>query len=352
MTRSSITRRDALKAMGGLTIAATGAAAGLPARAQTRALSATTYFGAWETAHRGILVPAFQKATGVQQVNLVPSLAVDTVSRVVASKNNPPFDAIILDEGPYLAALNQDIFEKVPALPNLKDVPKRFIDPRGLGVFVSAQILGICYNTERVKNPPKTWNDFLRPEYKGRIGLVGLGSTLGIAWMTELARVNGGNDDNLEPAFAWLKKVLPNVGAVAANPGALATMLAQGQIDITCHYNNNTGDLQAKGVPVRLVAPDSGYTMIRSTMHIVKNSKNVDLAAEYLNQSISPTVQAQMAAPPNLLVPTNSRTPFPKELQEYAKDMSVIEKMNTVDWAVVNPRRQEYIDRFNREVKV
>jgi hypothetical protein len=31
--------------------------------------------------------------------------------------------------------------------------------------------------------------------------------------------------------------------------------------------------------------------------------------------------------------------------------MSVIEKMNTVDRAVVNPRRQEYIDRFNREVK-
>lgn len=38
-------------------------------------------------------------------------------------------------------------------------------------------------------------------------------------------------------------------------------------------------------------------------------------------------------------------------LQEYAKDMAAIENMNTVDWAVVNPRRQEYIDRFNREVK-
>ena len=52
----------------------------------------------------------------------------------------------------------------MPALPNLKDIPKRFVDPRGLGVFVSAQILGITCNTERVKNPPKSWNDLLRPE--------------------------------------------------------------------------------------------------------------------------------------------------------------------------------------------
>lgn len=343
-------RRHALKGVAALAAAGASGGVGL-SFGQTRSLSATTYFGAWETAHRGILVPAFQKASGVKQVNLVPSLAVDTVSRIVASPKKPPFDAIILDEGPYIAALSNDIFEKVPALPNLKDIPKRFVDPRGLGVFVSAQILGITYNTERVKNPPKSWNDLLRPEYKGRIGLVGLGSTLGIAWMTELARVNGGGDDNLEPAFAWMKKVMPNVGAVAANPGALATMLAQGQIDITCHYNNNTGDLQAKGVPVKLIAPDSGFTMIRSTMHIVKNSPNADLAAEYLNQAISPSVQAQMAEAPNYLVPTNSRAPFSKGLQEYAKDMSVIEKMNTVDWAVVNPRRQEYIDRFNREVK-
>ncbi len=142
--------------------------------------------------------------------------------------------------------------------------------------------------------------------------------------------------------------MLPNVEAVAANPGALATMLAQGQIDITCHYNS---DLQSKGVPARLVAPDSGFTMIRSTMHIVKNMHHADLAAEYLNQAISPSVQAQMAEAPNFLVPTNSRAPFSKGLQEYAKDMTVIEKMNTVDWAVVNTRRQEYIDRFNREVK-
>jgi putative spermidine/putrescine transport system substrate-binding protein len=35
----------------------------------------------------------------------------------------------------------------------------------------------------------------------------------------------------------------------------------------------------------------------------------------------------------------------------YAPDMKAVEAMNSVDWAKLNPRRAEYIDRFNREVK-
>ena len=134
----------------------------------------------------------------------------------IASKANPPYDVIILDEGPYLAALQHDIFEKVPAnkVPNLASIPKKFVDPRGLGVFCSGQIIGIAYNTEKIKNPPKNWNELLDPKYKGRVGLASMGSTLISVWMAEIARLNGGNEENIEPVFAWLKKLLPNVGAI------------------------------------------------------------------------------------------------------------------------------------------
>ena len=348
--RPDFRRRRALAGLASL-----GAAGLVPsvALAQSKAIAATTYPGAWEEAHRSILVAAYRKQTGAN-VNLVASLAVDTVSKIVASKANPPYDAIILDEGPYLNALQHDIFEKIPAasMPNLKDVPAKFVDPRGLGVFCSGQIIGIAYNTEKVKNPPKAWNDLLKPEYKGRVGLASMGSTLVSAWMAEIARLNGGSEENMEPAFVWLKKLLPNVGAVAANPGALATLFQQGQIDVSVHYNNNVGDMQAKGVPIALTRPDTGWILIRSSMHIVKNSKNVDLAAAYLNASISPEVQARMGDAPYILVPTNSKVALSKPLQFYAKDFAELDKMNTVDWAKLNPRRPEYIDRFNREIKV
>ena len=346
-------RRKVLKGIAALGAAGMTQGIGV-AFGQSRSIAATTYPGAWEEAHRSILVPAFRKATNNANVNLVASLAVDTVSKIAAAKNNPPYDTIILDEGPYLAALSQDIFEKIPAdkLPNLKDIPQHFIDPHGLGVFCSGQIIGIAYNTDKIKVPPKSWNDLLKPEYKGRVGLTGMGTTLGAVWMAEMARLNGGSESNLDPAFAWLKKLMPNVGAVAASPGSLATLFQQGQIDISMHYNNNVGDMQAKGVPIALAQPDTNWILIRSSMHIVKNSKNVDLAAAYINASISPEVQAKMGDAPYILVPTNSKVPLSKPLQYYAKDAAALGKMNTIDWLKFNPRRPEYIDRYNREVKV
>jgi putative spermidine/putrescine transport system substrate-binding protein len=348
----SLSRRTLLQAVAGLGASQLPLHASL-AHAQSKTISATTYPGAWETAHRNILMPAFAKATG-GSTTLVSSLAVDTVSKLAASKANPPFDVVILDEGPYLAALQQDLFEKIPVdkMPNLKDVPSKLVDPRGLGVFVSGQIIGIAYNTEKIKNPPKNWNDLLKPEYKGRVGLAGMGSTLMSAWMVEIARLNGGSEENMEPAFQFVKKLLPNVSAVANSPGALATLFQQGQIDISVHYNNNVGDLQAKGVPVALAKPDTGWVHIKSVMHIVKNTKNPDLAAAYINAALSPEVQTKMAEEPFFIAPVSSKAKFSRGLQAYAKDVSDIEAMNGVDWAKLNPRRAEYIDRFNREVKV
>jgi putative spermidine/putrescine transport system substrate-binding protein len=349
---SFLSRRALLQGAAALGATQLATQSGL-ALAQSKSISATTYPGAWESAHRSILLPSFAKATGAS-TNLVPSLAVDTVSKIVAAKANPPYDVIILDEGPYLAALSQDIFAPIPVakMPYLKDVPAKLVDPRGLGVFVSGQIIGIAYNTEKIKTPPKSWNDLLKPEYKGRVGLSGMGSTLMSAWMVEIARLNGGGEENMEPAFQFMKKLLPNVSAVASSPGALATLFQQGQIDISVHYNNNVGDLQSKGVPVALARPDSGWIYIRSVMHIVKNGKNPELAAAYINAALSPEVQTRMADEPYLLAPVSSKATFSKGLQAYARNTADLEAMNGVDWAKLNPRRAEYIDRFNREIRV
>jgi putative spermidine/putrescine transport system substrate-binding protein len=351
MSHPSMHRRTFLQAG-----AATAATLGFPGAvlAQSRSISATTYPGAWESAHRQILLPAFNRASSGASTNLVASLAVDTVSKIIAAKANPPFDVIILDEGPYLAALQHDIFERIPTerLPHLKDIPAKFIDPRGLGVFVSGQIIGIAYNTDKIKTPPRNWNDLLKPEFKGRVGLAGMGSTLMSAWMVEMARLNGGSEENMDPAFQFVRRLLPNVSAVASNPGSLATLFQQGQIDISVHYNNNVGDLQSKGVPIALARPDTGWIHIKSSMHIVKNSRNPELAAAYINAAISPEVQTQMAEEPYMLAPTNARAKFSKALSSVATDSKALEAMNTVDWSKLNPRRPEYIDRFNREIRV
>jgi putative spermidine/putrescine transport system substrate-binding protein len=349
---TSPSRRLLLKSAAALGVTHLAGHAGLALAQGKKTISATTFPGAWESAHRSILLPAFAKSAGAS-TDLVASLPIDTVSKMRASKGNPPFDVVILDEGPYLDALQYDIFEKISVdkIPNMKDVPLKFIDPRGMGVFVSGQIIGIAYNNEKIKTPPRSWNDLLKPEYKGRVGLAGLGSTLMMAWMVEIARLNGGSEENMDPAFEFVKKLLPNVGAIPASPGALATLFQQDQIDISIHYNNNVGDLQGKGVPVALAKPDTGYVHIKSSMHIAKNTKNPELAAAYINAALSPEVQTKMADDPYFIVPISNKASFSKGLMAYARDMKAVEAMSRVDWAKLNPRRAEYIDRFNRLIK-
>jgi putative spermidine/putrescine transport system substrate-binding protein len=343
-------RRSLLKAAGA---GAALAVAGLrPARA-AGSIVAATFPGAWETAHRTFLVPAFRKATGAN-VNLVAEMPLDIVAKTLMSRNNPAYDVFAADEGSFAIANQQGLVEAVPVerIPNLKYLSPRFVDPSGLAAYVSAQVVGIAYNTEKIKTPPASWNDLLKPEFKGRVGVVGFGSSIGPVWLTEVARLRGGDELDMEPAFQFLKELLPNIGAVAPSPGALATLIQQGQVDICAHYSNNVGDLQAKGVPVALARPDTGWGIVRTTMHVVKNTKESALAAAYINAALDAGVQAQLADAPYYLAPTNTKVPYTKGLQQYAHDANELENFKTIDWIKFAGVRQGYIDRFNREVKV
>lgn len=345
MTGFHLGRRTAI------TLAA--AAAFRPAfAAEPQELTATTFPGAWEESHRRFLLPAFQKATGVQAV-LSASQAVDSVTKLNAAQANPPFDVVLMDEGPYLQGVELGLFRPivVAKAPNLASLPVRFVPPGAMGAYVSAQVFGIVTNSDTVKTPPASYEDFLLPAYKGRVGLVGLDSTLGTVWMVALAKMLGGDEDHMDPAFDFIAKLLPNVGAVAANPGALGTLFQSGQIDVACHYLNNVESLKEKGVPLALSKPASGWGLVRSLMCVTKNTKAPDLASAYINTALSVPVQTAMAGAPYYIAPTNTTVPFGSEMAKIAPNAGTMDTFVQTDWSKINPRRAEYIDRFNRLVK-
>lgn len=314
---------------------------------------ATTYPGTWETAHRQFLLPAFKKASG-EDVALQPVLALDAIAKITASRNNPPFDVIILDEGPYLAARESGIFAPLAKdkIPNFVDLPEQFIDPNGTGAFISAQVLGITYNPDRIQTPPSSWADLWKPEYKGRVGITGLGSSLGSAWLVEIAKMHGGSEKNLEPGFKAIADLLPNLGAIAANPGALATLFQQGQIDISFNYLNGILPLAERGVPIAFARPDTGYVLVRNSMHVVKGTQNYEAACKYVDAALSAQVQGAMAGSPNYLAPTNRNVGFGAELKKIAANNAELAKLTVTDWATLNPQRSALIDRFNKEVRI
>ena len=296
-----------------LTLGAMKAFPGL-SYAQARPLVFATFTGSWEEAHKAVLVPAFRKANADASIVLDPMLSVDQIAKVNAARANPPIDVMLHDPGPALVAIGQDIVEPFPVEKSTyyKDLIAEAQEPMGPAPFF--QVVGLTYNPDTIKTPPTSWADLWKPEFKGKVGITNLNSTLGTGWLVEIAKMHGGSEANIDPGFKALEALKPNLAAVAANPGALATLFQQGQIDISPGNFNAIQILKARGVPVEFVAPKEGAIAFKTTIHVVKNSPNKELAFKLIEASLSPEVQTTLMNSPYLIVPTNSKVPMGGEI--------------------------------------
>src|SRR5207244_5007842 len=137
---------------------------------------------------------------------------------------------------------------------------------------------------------------------------------LGSGWSVEIGKMHGSSEANADRTFQALEALKPNRAAVAVNPGALATLFQQGQIDISPGNFNAIQILKARGIPVEFVAPKEGAIAFKTTIHVVKNSPNKELAFKLIEASLSPEVQTTLMNSPYLIVPTNSKVAMSGEI--------------------------------------
>ena len=320
--------------------------------AQSKTLVAATFPGTWNEAHREFLAPAFTRRTGASVTQSI-LLGNDQLSRLAAAKGGkPPFDVALFDSPQVLDAAKQGLIVEYPASksPNYKDLLPEFQDK--WGPRISMQIIGIGYNPQKVKTAPTSWDVLWDPQYKGRVGLTALNSQLGIAFLAEINRLRGGNEENFEPAFKALREMLPNVGAIGANLGAYATLWQQEQIDIAPYNFNFVQTLKGKGVPVELSIPTTGPVGWYTSMHVVANAAEGDLAVQYIDTHLDPAVQSAMAKPPYDVIATNSKVPLEGPITKIAKSYAELARIRSFDWEKLNPQRSALIERFNREIKL
>jgi putative spermidine/putrescine transport system substrate-binding protein len=346
---SQITRRHLLRRAGAL-----GLAMGAPrlAFAQSKTLVAATFPGTWSEADRNVILPAFKAKTGATVTQSV-ILATDQISRLVAAKGNqPPFDVAFFDAPQVIDAVTQGLIVEYPVAksPNFKELLPGAQDK--WGPKITMQVIGIGYNPNKITTPPTSWDDLLDLKYKGRVGLTALNSQLGIAFLVELNRLKGGTDDNFDPAFKFLAQLLPNVGAIGANLGAYATLWQQEQIDIAPYNFNFVQTLKAKDVPVELAIPASGPVGWSTSLHLVANAAEPDLAVQYIDLHLDAAIQSQLMKSPYDAIPTNANVKLDGAITKaLAKSQDDLAKIRTIDWEKINPQRGALIDRFNREIK-
>jgi iron(III) transport system substrate-binding protein len=180
-------------------------------------------------------------------------------------------------------------------------------DPDGHYFVTSAGLIGIGYNTAKVKeaDAPKNWSDLLDPKWNNNVALghPGFSGYVG-TWALTLRNQYG---------WDFFDKLAKNNPRVGRSINDTVTMLNAGESAIAGSGPAGTLlDSLKKGNPLALVYPTDGSVLIIAPSSIMKGSKHLNAArlfmeflmsegasriwVEHFNESIRPEVSASEGA--------------------------------------------------------
>jgi len=151
------------------------------------------------------------------------------------------------------------------------------------------QTLGwsIAYNTDLVKNPPKSWMDLTKPEYNNKqIGQV-VGPSGGTTWTRTMFERQVLGDDY------WKKQAAVGV-ALYPSGAPLSDSLVRGEVSIAPLLYNVIFTKKKDGAPVEIFFPPEGVPMNMYGAGITKTAANPNAAKLFLDWALSPEAQAFM----------------------------------------------------------
>jgi len=276
------------------------------------------------------------------------------VSKSMTQCGNPAFtvsaqadsDAILLAEGGCLQGYDLD------RIPNYKDiVPTAKLGGRkGMDAFwASFQV--ICFTliwNSKQASKPESFKELWSEKYKGRVGIPAYG-WYGMWWLHAVNKVFGGNEDNITPGMqAAAELVKKNNAVIIENVDQGMKAFAREEVVIAPFWNGRALTLKRDGVPVE-IAYVPGSIQLGSGFVMLKGTKFQNEANEFINNSLDPAMQIEMSRRTGY-PPSNRLAKLPADMAHYAIPESDLKNMVALDFDKVNARRQEYLDRWNKEV--
>jgi putative spermidine/putrescine transport system substrate-binding protein len=288
--KTGTTRRQFLELVacgsaGGLLAAKTAhpAAAGAAAN-----IVAPSFAGVWVDGLKASVVPCYKAKTG-GEVEIVVGTPTDFVQKVMATRDRPALDVMIGPDSEVFYGMQLGIIEKLnPAkIPNLEGILPIFKDPyEGYAFGFDGGRDGLTCNTNRIKNPPKSWVEFTERVAKGEFGRAvmypHLTSTDGLAITWIVNRELGGSLTDLSPFLKRMKAMKPYIVKFWTSTAEPGTALIRGEVDIAAWTDGRTFGVQAAGHKhLEFFLPAPGSPALTICFMKVKNGS--DYAWDYLN---------------------------------------------------------------------
>lgn len=212
--------------------------------------------------YKGIL-QSFADNYGITPVVANPDASSADELTAIATLAGQPSKPDSVDIGPSF--LEQFVTEGNSApyqTTNWSEIPDNLKDPAGNWVGSYYGIMSIASNSTLVTNPPKSFADLLKPEYKGMVTLNGDPREAGAAFAAVVAAslANGGSYEDLTPGidfFAELKKS-GNLQTVDVTPAALLSGDVPIALDWTYNFPAIVPVMKEAGFDLNISIPTDG----------------------------------------------------------------------------------------------
>jgi 2-aminoethylphosphonate transport system substrate-binding protein len=176
---------------------------------------------------------AFTKATGIK-VQYVEAGSGPVVARIEKEASNPQAD-VLVTLPPFIqkAAADGQLQAYTPA--GADQIPAGSKDPNGTYEALVNNYLSFIYNADALKAAPKSFDDLLADDLKGKIQYSTPGQAGdGTAVMIQVEHAYGSKD----AAFDYFKKLQANNVGPSSSTGKLTALVNKGELDVA------NGDLQ------------------------------------------------------------------------------------------------------------
>ncbi|WP_321812852.1 MULTISPECIES: ABC transporter substrate-binding protein [unclassified Burkholderia] len=313
-----------------------------------------SYGGSTEQTFRQKIIPAYEAAHKVRIV-YVAGNSTDTLAKLQAQKGRQEMDLVIMDDGPMQQAVKFGFCDRIKDAPIYKDLyPLARIDDRSAGIAVVAT--GLVYNTEAFRKAglpaPDSWKALADGKFRQKVSVGPISTSYGLHTLIMFARMSGGSETNIDPGFnAMIKQVAPNVLSFEPSAGKVAESFQNGDVTLASWGSGRAAALKATGFPVEFVYPKEGATALQiAACPVVKNNGS-ERGQELLQFLMTPQVQAWLAASEGW-GPTNSKVQLdPAVAAKVPYGPKQVNKLVPIKWDVVNEKRTEWTNRWNRTVE-
>jgi putative spermidine/putrescine transport system substrate-binding protein len=270
-------REIVVSAVAAAAVVATTLCASAPAQAAD--LVVTAFGGSWDQAYRKCFVDPFIKRTG-KSVDVVLGNPVQWINQIAANPSKPPIDVIVGSTDSSREAIKRGLVVKlnqqnVPAIGELK--PTLLEMGGGYGFPITYGDFGLMYNTDTIKNPPKSWKEFVAGTIAGKWkaaipGILYIATPAGEIAL--FSKIFGGSSDNVQAALDQIKK-MSDSGNVTfySDPNTPLIALRSGDIDIAMYFDGRAwAEHDTANPKVGYLNPAPGAVAFPNMVQLVKNA--------------------------------------------------------------------------------